>query len=343
MYSLFTTDVIAAKEEILTSDKLNTQKAHWLMNIGDYNMVYQRLAKGDVKDAEKYEIDGLIFRLGRHKGVDNPYQLVLNMDKKSKENTKIRALKSGIICTGGIGDHIEEIAKLISWYKENGKTMIVEMSTLRAKQLKRLLGDTNLVIRQDRNDQRVQASWLIGALDQKHINPVSYLNGSISTKSKQTSKKILCCWVASGSGDKLSKWIRSVPINIVYYFYKQLVEEGVKPSSIVDISEWKSWEKKILKHLGIELIEASQGDVMDVANIARRSETIITIDTALAHIAVAMNREVEVLLPKHPDERWVNLLSVKNSYSHNCKMSYQEQYGCWEAVIERLIKKTITH
>ena len=95
----------------------------------------------------------------------------------------------------------------------------------------------------------------------------------------------LCCWRAEGAGDKMSAHSRSVPWPQVQEFYRRL--QLLQPqSSIVDITNWKDWEASGLKAMGVNVLDPTQGTLMDLAQRCRDGR-VVTIDTALVHLCAA--------------------------------------------------------
>jgi Flp pilus assembly protein TadD len=89
---------------------------------------------------------------------------------------------------------------------------------------------------------------------------------------------------------------------------------------------------------GMELVDASPEltDFADSAALIARLDLLITVDTAVAHLAGAMGKEVWVLLPFAPDWRW--LLGREDSpWYPTMRLFRQETPGEWGPVIERVV------
>ena len=86
-----------------------------------------------------------------------------------------------------------------------------------------------------------------------------------------------------------------------------------------------------VRHLGNEL-----ADFADTAAIISLADLVITVDTAIAHLAGALNRPVWVLLQYSPDFRW--LLDREDSpWYPSARLFRQLQFGEWDDVITRVI------
>ncbi|HVT96093.1 MAG TPA: tetratricopeptide repeat protein [Acidobacteriaceae bacterium] len=77
------------------------------------------------------------------------------------------------------------------------------------------------------------------------------------------------------------------------------------------------------------------GDMADTAALVERLDLVITVDTAVAHLAGALARPVWVLLPFAPDWRW--LLEREDSpWYPTARLFRQPQPGDWESILERV-------
>jgi tetratricopeptide (TPR) repeat protein len=85
-----------------------------------------------------------------------------------------------------------------------------------------------------------------------------------------------------------------------------------------------------VQHLGSEL-----NDFGDTAAVLSLADLVITVDTAIAHIAGALGRPVWVLLPYSPDFRW--LLDREDSpWYPSARLFRQSSVGDWDSVIARV-------
>jgi len=83
-------------------------------------------------------------------------------------------------------------------------------------------------------------------------------------------------------------------------------------------------------HFGHEL-----ADFLDTAALMEQLDLVVTVDTAVAHLAGAMGKPVWLLLPYAPDWRW--LLDREDSpWYPSARLFRQQQAGDWDPVIERI-------
>jgi tetratricopeptide (TPR) repeat protein len=85
-----------------------------------------------------------------------------------------------------------------------------------------------------------------------------------------------------------------------------------------------------VRHLGLQL-----NDFGDAAAVLSLADLVITVDTAIAHLAGALGRPVWVLLPFSPDFRW--LLNREDSpWYPSARLFRQPAVGDWDSVIARV-------
>jgi ADP-heptose:LPS heptosyltransferase len=76
-------------------------------------------------------------------------------------------------------------------------------------------------------------------------------------------------------------------------------------------------------------------DFSDTAALIATLDLVITVDTAVAHLAGAMGKPVWILLPFHPDFRWLRDREDSPWYP-TARLFRQRQDGEWDSVIDRL-------
>jgi tetratricopeptide (TPR) repeat protein len=97
-------------------------------------------------------------------------------------------------------------------------------------------------------------------------------------------------------------------------------------------------EGKVLNPSINNIINLSEklGDFAQTATIIKQLDLIITVDTALAHLAGALGVKCWVMLPFAPDWRWM-LESNETPWYPSIKLFRQAKPGDWQSVIDLLV------
>jgi tetratricopeptide (TPR) repeat protein len=85
-----------------------------------------------------------------------------------------------------------------------------------------------------------------------------------------------------------------------------------------------------LVHLGGEL-----SDFADTAAVLALADLVISVDSAVAHLAGAMGRPVSILLPFSPDWRWM-LAREDSPWYPTVRLLRQPEIGDWDSVVARV-------
>lgn len=90
-----------------------------------------------------------------------------------------------------------------------------------------------------------------------------------------------------------------------------------------------------IKEYGCEALVTDLGerirDFSDTAAVIGQLDLVITVDTALAHLAGAMGKPVWVAVPFAPDWRWMRDIETSPWYP-SMRLFRQKRYGAWEGV-----------
>ena len=76
-------------------------------------------------------------------------------------------------------------------------------------------------------------------------------------------------------------------------------------------------------------------DFADTAALVETLDLIITVDTAVAHLAGALGKPVWILLPYSPDWRWM-LGREDSPWYPTARLFRQTEMGEWQGVIEKV-------
>lgn len=105
------------------------------------------------------------------------------------------------------------------------------------------------------------------------------------------------------------------------------------------VSLQKGGRAREIAELGLQPLLADcdelMGDFADTARLVSALDLVITVDTAVAHLAGAMGRPVWVLLPQVPDWRWM-VADNRSPWYPTMRLYRKEQAGRWDAVINRI-------
>ena len=90
-----------------------------------------------------------------------------------------------------------------------------------------------------------------------------------------------------------------------------------------------------IKEFGCEALVTDLGerirDFSDTVAVIGQLDLVITVDTALAHLAGAMGKPVWVAVPFAPDWRWMRDIETSPWYP-SMRLFRQKRHGAWEGV-----------
>jgi hypothetical protein len=86
---------------------------------------------------------------------------------------------------------------------------------------------------------------------------------------------------------------------------------------------------------GVTMLGAELRDFEDTAAVLGLCDLVVTVDTAVAHLAGALGRPTWVLLPFAPDWRWM-LERTDSPWYPTARLYRQPAAGDWESVIARV-------
>jgi hypothetical protein len=97
---------------------------------------------------------------------------------------------------------------------------------------------------------------------------------------------------------------------------------------------WLDTQRLVTRH------DAALGDFADTAALIMGMDLVITIDTAVAHLAGALGRPVWVMLPFNPDWRW--LLGRDDSpWYPTARLFRQDVRGDWAGIVRRILDQDL--
>ncbi len=98
---------------------------------------------------------------------------------------------------------------------------------------------------------------------------------------------------------------------------------------------FRTGDEALARAAGVHFWSAELRDFADTAALVAALDVVVTVDTAIAHLAGALGKPVWILLPHMPDYRW--LLDRDDSpWYASARLFRQPSRGDWEAVIAKV-------
>jgi len=102
--------------------------------------------------------------------------------------------------------------------------------------------------------------------------------------------------------------------------------------------ETRDAERDVLAHYpAVEQIGARFRDFGDTAAVLDQLDLVITVDSAVAHLAGAMGKPVWIMIPFQPDWRWM-LERDDSPWYPTVRLFRQPRPGAWDDVIRNVIE-----
>ena len=112
LWRLFSGDLEGWLVEEASKEDIDAQTLHWILNTGYHNIVEAKVDKLEKKELNMGEKSALRYRLNRIRKLTNPYAGVIELPDSNQKQIKDILRDYYIVLTGGIGDQIEQIAKI---------------------------------------------------------------------------------------------------------------------------------------------------------------------------------------------------------------------------------------
>ena len=97
---------------------------------------------------------------------------------------------------------------------------------------------------------------------------------------------------------------------------------------------------QLLPDIHVQDLAPSLHDFGDTALLLDQLDLVLTVDTAVAHLAGALGKPVWVLLPAVPDWRW-RLAGAQTPWYPTMRLFRQTRAGDWETVIQRVTQTLV--
>ena len=153
--------------------------------------------------------------------------------------------------------------------------------------------------------------------------------------SRASGSHILCCWRTKPDRlNPFTSFSRSLPLRTVFSVLEEwqpvFEERGI---GLLDLSDYTKDEQALLQERFpfVEFMRREVRSLADTYGLIGQCEYIVSVDTSLTHLAATAGRQVHLLLPLFPDERWVELLAVPGVYRDLVVPHRQTCFHDWNA------------
>jgi len=348
-WPLFCNDLELAQHWLLgqLTPRVNQQQLHWALSLGLEQEVEQWL-QAHPNVLSPVEGGKLRFRLAQKLGKANPHLELIAAARLDHNYAQLNNLPPDawlrIRLNGGLGDHLQALSLIYSWCQSTGRAVQMESTPQRVKQLQRLLtsyplmtlvASTRPAVKHPLNSQGFGALMQHGHPELAHSAWLQH-----HRTQQPVTARVVGCWRAQGNLDRFSAHSRSVSFATVQGFWRRL--RSLRPDlRLLDLTQWQPYEQAALQQLGVELQDPSQDDVAALVDLVSGA-TVVSIDTALAHVCACMGQPTWVMLPLFADERWLSLRHERHCYGQVLRFVQQHRYGCWQAPLQTVLNAVLS-
>ena len=283
---------------------------------------------------EKYE-----YRLKKNNYKKNKY--LLKYKYWNGENLNKKTLL--IYCEQGIGDCIQ-FARYIKKIKKNNTTIIL-LCNKEIKLFFKNLIEIDHIITLNKNITKVDYYISLMSLpyifrNEKTPETYKYIKQddklSKFWRSKFITKKYKVGLVWQGDKIHVSDYKRSISLNKLIPLLK------VQNIEFISLQKGFGREQILLNKLEKNIIDFFDNiqSFHDTVAIIDNLDLIISVDTAIAHIAATMGKETWILLPFVPDFRW-GLYKPKTNWYNTVTLFRQKKINDWDLPIKSIKKSLI--
>jgi tetratricopeptide (TPR) repeat protein len=149
-------------------------------------------------------------------------------------------------------------------------------------------------------------------------------------------RRVALCW--SGNPGYSADLFRSIPLR---HFAPLLGDAGLSVH-LVQTDIRAGDDAVVAAHPGVVDLRRELGDFADTAAVLAQMDLVITVDTAVAHLAGALARPVWVLLPYAADWRWLQDRNDSPWYP-TARLFRQEVPGDWGPVLAAVLAALRPH
>ena len=138
-------------------------------------------------------------------------------------------------------------------------------------------------------------------------------------------RRVALCW--AGNAAYATDMLRSVPLSLL----QPLLSEPELEVFLVQTDIRAGDDAVVASHPGVRDLRRDLQDFADTAAVLERMDLVISVDTAVAHLAGALARPLWVMLPFAADWRWLEDRTDSPWYP-TARLFRQPAFGDWGAV-----------
>ena len=356
-------DDVALADQLLRRDLAQAETAAeraWLLkhwpSLGSFDAAEQWLVQREPALLEHVPGRAAMLRVMQHRGDPNPWLALMPKALKPSfldlcQSTMREQSALELWLGGGLGDQLECLAQLHDPILDAWRPRLhLRLPPQSRSALKPFLEAfwpkqgpswTFAPASADAADQPVWFSQMGWAcfLGQAGLHPTPQLLKPAVVDDSQA-PSLLCCWRSKiDPDDRHWAHLRSWPFPGIAKLYGRLVpwarRHGIR---LIDITAYGVDERQTLLRYGstLELAQPEIGSLSDTAALLRRSRGVITVDTALVHLAAWFGWPTLLLLNQYPDARWSHR-PLGLDQTHPIQVLQQTRYNCWREVGDMLL------
>ncbi|MEG3937865.1 tetratricopeptide repeat protein [Microcoleus sp. S36b_A3] len=268
----------------------------------------------------------------------------LNFDRPIWDGSDLHSKTILIRCEQGLGDAIQFVRYAAIVQQKGGKVILSCYQELK-RLFKQIPGIEQVAVRMDElSDFQVQIPLMslphiLGTTLENIPANVPYLaappNWQFSLNSVKRSYpvgnrnfKVGIVW--AGSSEHLKDFVRS---SYLSYFLKLFDIPGVSFYSLQ--KELSAGDRTLLSQTSVIDLSDNLNDFADTAAVISQLDLVISVDTAVAHLAGALGKPVWILLCFVPDWRWM-LQREDSPWYPTARLFRQQKPGDWDGVCDRV-------
>lgn len=256
------------------------------------------------------------------------------------QGEEIRGKKLLIYDEQGFGDTLQFV-RYLEFIKTTGTEIIFECRKELAPLFEEALDGVEVCIRGSRKWENDSADYHISLLSIPHLlnttietipQNVPYIKVKPENSGKENGKlKIGFAW--KGNADHPENANRSVHLSDMISVIKHKTAEYFSLQK--ECTEEEIW---LLKENNVDSGILQCADFLDTARLIDTLDIVLTVDTAIAHLAGAMGIKVWILIASYSDFRWF-IDRTDSPWYPTAKLFRQKTKGNWDTVFSELTEK----